>query len=547
MSDLIITRLSATIHGPEEHLGRADTLLRRVAARRLEASLAHEALPEGEWCVRRVDLTISLDDEADGVLEGAWADAIVASLRQALSTGTGEIVRFADVHHAVIDLARGVAVGDLRRAWAWRLAGALRAGDPDPENDPRGALLAACAHTPHAAVAALVRAVQATDPRAVQRLVGVEGLTRLTAVVSTAYDAGGLLARVVDAMAEDKAREDSYRSGMYPGPPAASGPAYRDRARRLIGGSVLARAVVSGGERIAADLAARWAVLASAEADPSALRGADAVRLIAAVGQLLESHETDRGAWHETEQRAGLGRPLAPTYTKGPGRSAGAAPSRRGEQAASQNGAGAPERPTPSEPQVVAAGATERPTPSEPPIVAADAPAAELDREADTDWGGLLFLLNAAADAGLPGRFEDARLAARPLPWTLHQLARRLVPAAADDPAVLAFAGLGYRPPLRADDPATAEELGGIEDLAQEWATAAAHRLAIARHGAVRENPFSEVAAMALRPAVIVADPGWLEVRFSLDDIDIYVRKAGLDIDPGWVAWLGTVVRFRYD
>ena len=44
----------------------------------------------------------------------------------------------------------------------------------------------------------------------------------------------------------------------------------------------------------------------------------------------------------------------------------------------------------------------------------------------------------------------------------------------------------------------------------------------------------------------MVADPAWLEVRFALDDADVRVRRAGLDLDPGWLPWLGCVVRFVY-
>jgi hypothetical protein len=31
-----------------------------------------------------------------------------------------------------------------------------------------------------------------------------------------------------------------------------------------------------------------------------------------------------------------------------------------------------------------------------------------------------------------------------------------------------------------------------------------------------------------------------------LDEVDLDVRRAGLDLDPGWVPWLGTVVRYVY-
>jgi hypothetical protein len=48
------------------------------------------------------------------------------------------------------------------------------------------------------------------------------------------------------------------------------------------------------------------------------------------------------------------------------------------------------------------------------------------------------------------------------------------------------------------------------------------------------------------RPAQIVAEPGWIEARFSLDDVSLDIRRAGLDLDPQWVPWLGIVLRFVY-
>jgi hypothetical protein len=45
----------------------------------------------------------------------------------------------------------------------------------------------------------------------------------------------------------------------------------------------------------------------------------------------------------------------------------------------------------------------------------------------------------------------------------------------------------------------------------------------------------------------VVADPGWIEVHLSLDDVSTPLRRARLDLDPGWVPWLGVVLRFVYD
>lgn len=38
-----------------------------------------------------------------------------------------------------------------------------------------------------------------------------------------------------------------------------------------------------------------------------------------------------------------------------------------------------------------------------------------------------------------------------------------------------------------------------------------------------------------------------LDVIFEFDQLDIRIRKAGLDINPGWVSWLGKVIQFHYE
>ena len=52
--------------------------------------------------------------------------------------------------------------------------------------------------------------------------------------------------------------------------------------------------------------------------------------------------------------------------------------------------------------------------------------------------------------------------------------------------------------------------------------------------------------AVARRPGLVTGGPGWLEVQLPLSSVDLAIRRAGLDLDPGWVPWLGTVIRYRY-
>jgi len=42
-------------------------------------------------------------------------------------------------------------------------------------------------------------------------------------------------------------------------------------------------------------------------------------------------------------------------------------------------------------------------------------------------------------------------------------------------------------------------------------------------------------------------EPGWIELVLPLDSVDTSVRRLGLDLDPGWLPWLGRVVKIRYE
>lgn len=47
-------------------------------------------------------------------------------------------------------------------------------------------------------------------------------------------------------------------------------------------------------------------------------------------------------------------------------------------------------------------------------------------------------------------------------------------------------------------------------------------------------------------PALIDASPSHLEIHYPLACVRLGVRRVALDVDPGWVPWLGRVVRFHY-
>lgn len=47
-------------------------------------------------------------------------------------------------------------------------------------------------------------------------------------------------------------------------------------------------------------------------------------------------------------------------------------------------------------------------------------------------------------------------------------------------------------------------------------------------------------------PALVETDACHVDVFYALDSVNLDVRRLGLDIDPGWLPWLGKVVQFHY-
>ena len=160
---------------------------------------------------------------------------------------------------------------------------------------------------------------------------------------------------------------------------------------------------------------------------------------------------------------------------------------------------------------------------------------------AGSECAGLLFVINVLRDAGLiDPLLDDPALAQRSSRWILHRLALALVPAEPGDAAVLAFAGLGpHEMP-----PASEEEMPAADERAALLRHA---RLCIEHTCARFEDPagdcFYNVCA---RHGEIVAEPGWIEIRFPLSTIATDIRRAGLDLDPDYVDWLGLVMKFTY-
>jgi hypothetical protein len=80
-----------------------------------------------------------------------------------------------------------------------------------------------------------------------------------------------------------------------------------------------------------------------------------------------------------------------------------------------------------------------------------------------------------------------------------------------------------------------------VEDRA--WAFTAWHAM-LARW--LRRHVRMTLGELIRRPGLLASTPTHIEITWPLSTVDLRIRAAALDVDPGWVPWLGRVVTFRY-
>jgi hypothetical protein len=132
--------------------------------------------------------------------------------------------------------------------------------------------------------------------------------------------------------------------------------------------------------------------------------------------------------------------------------------------------------------------------------------------------------------------------------WLLLPLCLRLGLADADDPlsawSATMWAGCArFRIPAADPVRATVSVLGLPVDprdarLDEPW-------LRKAREAAVRDARLP-LLRIARRRGVAWISNERIDVELPVDAIDVRIRRAGFDVDPGFVPWLGRIVRFHY-
>lgn len=148
-----------------------------------------------------------------------------------------------------------------------------------------------------------------------------------------------------------------------------------------------------------------------------------------------------------------------------------------------------------------------------------------------TATGGLFYLLNVLNLPGVQARLRaDEKAMHYPSAWGwLYRMAAALnwVP----DAAALTFLAneCGLSNPERLDELPVFPALHDIVDIA------------LLRYGDLVSSP-----SVVEVPARVTTDNVYLDLYFAMSSVRLDVRRVGLDIDPGWLVWLGRVVKFHF-
>ncbi len=537
--DIHIERLDARYHLPPARSGvhreaearpRLDRLLRTTLDDALPPALARLGIAEYEdVCIRALRIPVRLRlGEGDQAIIAAWSRSLADALGEAMGassraitaiSGAGtDVVRYRNPAAALIDFATGVACGDDRRAWAWRQLG-FGVSPTDGVAGQAAALVAACEQRPESIVAVVGTLANHPDERLarlVMRVTVVDGWWRLASAawMAAGGDPEGLVSMLPAARVTTPEVMIPERGICTPA-------------------GTLTRVVRAQPTVFATDARTRLATAALVllDSDPGMVptgslgRVADfdgvATRLAAVLASLAPERARSDAPTDSGCREARPPKPITPRER------------RRDE----------PELPGDESGQV------ERPVAEEDPLEGTLAPVVEV-----TAWGGLLFLVHVLGDSPLLAAMASSTLAQhRSLRWCVLALARAVAPAAsANDPAILAFAGMTGTE--SAHNPTS--DVNAVERrVLRVWAAVLRSLLAARVDAQATGDPSSDgrpvssndvVQWVCQRRAQIVADPGWVEVRLPLDSVALPIRRAGLDLDPGWVPWLGVVLKFTY-
>jgi len=529
---------------------RLDALTETLLRDRLPQILAATGTAPGTICLRRLSLHLSYrPGRSDAACLSDWSAALGKALTEALAQPSpGAIVRLGSPVAAHLDIAAGLATGRLERAWAWQAAGLTEDDHRSAAPVLAGQWMERLATDPAlpAVLRALIRGGHVASLRRA-RLLPPAALTRLGRAALGPAESAALSRRPAPTAAPTAAatRIAPALSQICGAGMAALGP--QDRAAASVWAIAAAEpaALTYKPARLGALLSALAERLANP--DPSAVRprselAATAPLPVAQGGPISGDAVSEPPLIHGV----GSGRHVDPPEPGNTGTEFRRAPpqDRRAPHAPteiqhvnlSSRGAHGG-RTMPNEPPA-------KPDPLHP-TPAPDSPAGRSDaaQAHRSPFAGLVLWLNAFPATGIVEALAgDQALTERPFGWRMAGLVEALLPIRDDDPAL---AVLADRAP---DDPPWSEIEPAATELERAALEAHAHSFATALAGLLPDRD-PEVLAyrLAAQPGRIDCEPGWITFALPLDSVATDLRQAGLDLHPGFVPWLGAVLRISYE
>ena len=491
------------------------------------ADVVGRVVSDEEWLlIRRLPLHVRWDTHTAATEVGhVWLQALQQAVQQAASAPDPlNVLRYRVWRHGLADLLYRSALGEVDRQWAWQRMGLVdREGLPASEALQQGAL--ALLNEPDLIWPVLHHGLQAEDHTgaftAMARCVPSSMWTRwLQAAPQSSGWMRALHASVVQAshVDDDQATSIAANERDNPAQPATAIDATNADA---IEGHVHAQALLSWGHwhpQLAQQLGDVLTVWLAALVWRDTGSASAASRRLAAV----------RHAWQQAAQVA----VMAPTRQSSRAPSAASPWAKDANKQAASSSQTASAHADAMQPSMHQAEQT-----ASAPHTLPEAPALpDPDHTLLTAWAGALFFLRL--------------LAAPDVLSTLHAQAGVRLDDPGDTTALVQAVAMALRVPI--DDPVMSVMTAG-----QAWqeitpiTQAAANRL-VAQWAqwldeTLPDAPEPRLQWVCQRPGRLQIEPGWIELHLDMDQIDTRLRRVGLDVDPGWVPFIGAVVRICYD
>ena len=525
MSVLEITEVQRHYHLPESQTGikgNIDQVTETFLREHLPQGLSEVGLHESEViCIKQLELHLPFDsDESSTQRDAHWLTLLVNHLAELQSRGkVHQWLRYANLPTALITIGRELARNDLQRAWAWRMMGVTKSAQAGVREATNQWLDFLAIH-PETVFSVINKTIQQGVLYALLRqgLIKPSGLAGLADVLFRFLDATmpevefpmidhskeqvNVFACEVDALGE--AEKQLYRLLLS----LSSAPGNTmDTSQSLT--------QLSQDDRARLVKCCFWPCLShiarrSNHGYFSAQNLSLAVKLAIENLSVIASESSANGI----EQNKGIAG-LQDANLQLPAQIATSVPGK-------------------------AEGSVE---PCDTvPLLSGEKQPAQFGH-----YGGMVMLLNVVEKLGVIDALQQDTFAKYPLPDLLTCFCLTLEPESAGDIAVKVFAGsLFTEPHLPLGLPIDNEHREAIVQLAAQFRCELNQYFASLTGTEIEENhdflPF-----ICRRPIRVEAESGWVKVFFPFDTIDTRLRRAGLDLDPDFVPWLGYVVKIYYE